>query len=144
MITPRSPLGSGVFCAIAAAASRMTLNVPTRLTRIVFSNRSSGCGPFFPSTFAAGPMPAALTTPCSPPKALTREIDRAPDLLFARDVGLREARVGAERLFRRHAGLGVHVENDDAPAGGDHRFRRRAPEARCAAGDDETLCPESA
>ena len=34
MMTPRSPLGSGVFCAMAAAASRITLKVPTRLTRI--------------------------------------------------------------------------------------------------------------
>ena len=63
MMTPRSPASSGAFSVITAAASRITLNVPTRLTRIVFSNRSSGCGPFLPSTFAAGPMPAALTTP---------------------------------------------------------------------------------
>ena len=31
MITPRSPLGCGAFLAIAAAARRSTLNVPTRL-----------------------------------------------------------------------------------------------------------------
>ena len=67
-ITPRSPLSVGAPAAMAPAARRITLKVPTRLMRIVFSKSSRGWGPFLPSTFSAVPIPAALTTPCRPEK----------------------------------------------------------------------------
>ena len=46
-MTPRSPLASGALSAIAAAASRIALKVPTRLIWIVRAKCASGCGPFF-------------------------------------------------------------------------------------------------
>src|SRR4051794_32925819 len=60
-MTPRSPSSPGSVRAIAAAASRSTLNVPTRLTMTVRVNGASPCGD--PSRFtvrSAQPMPAQL------------------------------------------------------------------------------------
>src|SRR5262245_60193896 len=69
-ITPRSPSGVGSFPTIAAAASRMTLNVPTRLTSTMLRNASSGSGsPSLPTTSPPPPIPAQLTTPCSAPNS---------------------------------------------------------------------------
>ena len=47
---------------MSSAASRITLNVPMRLTVIVWRNSSSGNGPFLPTTLAGVPMPAQFTT----------------------------------------------------------------------------------
>src|SRR4029077_4940742 len=68
MTTPRSPsIGSSL--PISAAARRIMLKVPMRLTRITFSKSASGCGPSRPTTRLATPMPAQLTstraTPCA-------------------------------------------------------------------------------
>ena len=62
-IAPRVPSTStGSVLAMAAAASRRQLNVPIRLTRMIFSKDSSGSGLPSRSTVRPGaPMPAALT-----------------------------------------------------------------------------------
>src|SRR5271166_5068236 len=60
MMTPRSP-STGSSLPIAAAASRIMLNEPTRFTRITLSKSASGCGPSRPMTRVAVPMPAQLT-----------------------------------------------------------------------------------
>ena len=60
-MTPRSPSCSAAWL-IRCAASRMTLNVPIRLTWITRANTSSGNGPWLPTVRAAVPMPAQLTT----------------------------------------------------------------------------------
>src|SRR5919199_530238 len=69
MITPRSPAAFGSPRAMAAAASRMTLNVPIRFTLMTRTKSASGCGPLRPSVRWATPMPAQLIAPCSPPNA---------------------------------------------------------------------------
>jgi len=67
IITPRSPVGSGGFFAIASAARRIMLKLPIRLMPITRAKRSSGCAPSLPTVLAAGPMPAQLTSPISLP-----------------------------------------------------------------------------
>jgi hypothetical protein len=57
------PLLVGLVPTIAAAASRITLKVPTRFTWITFVNESSGWGPSLPTAFSAMATPAQLTTP---------------------------------------------------------------------------------
>ena len=66
-ITPRSPSGPGSLAAMASAARRVTLKVPTRLTWTTVANRSSECGPWRPRTRSAGAIPAQLTAACRPP-----------------------------------------------------------------------------
>ena len=53
MMTPRSPVGSGVLVLMAAAARRVMLKVPTRLTIITFWNMS-GVRAVTPTVRAAG------------------------------------------------------------------------------------------
>src|SRR5277367_6547853 len=68
MTIPRSPsIGSSL--PISAAARRIMLKVPMRLTRITFSKSASGCGPSRPTTRFGVPTPAQLTStrvgPCA-------------------------------------------------------------------------------
>ena len=66
MITPRSsPTGS--VAAMAAPASRITVNVPMRFTRITRSKASIDAGPCLPTTRSGAPIPAQLTTMRSGP-----------------------------------------------------------------------------
>src|SRR3954452_18431712 len=102
-MTPRSP-STGSLSTIAATASRMTLNVPIRLTRTTFSNASSGSTPCLPSTRPGVPTPAQLTTMRSgacavavcpacwtPASSVTSSPAKLPPISFARsspgDVG---------------------------------------------------------
>ena len=62
-----SPLSIG-FSIMVGAASRMGLNVPTRLICTAFTKESRECGSLLPTSFSARPMPAQLTRPCSLPK----------------------------------------------------------------------------
>src|SRR3954466_4599931 len=60
-MTPRSPSLPGSVCAIAAAARRSTLKVPTRFTITVFVKAPRSCGAPCRSTVRwAQPMPAQL------------------------------------------------------------------------------------
>ncbi len=61
MITPRSSPSPGVLPVIAAAARRITLNVPVRLILMISSKWSSGNGPFLLTVFVALASPAQLT-----------------------------------------------------------------------------------
>ena len=70
-ITPRSPSASGGASAMAAADRRRTLNVPIRFTWITFRNRLKECGPVFPRTRSADPIPAQLTAPLRLPNELS-------------------------------------------------------------------------
>ena len=101
-ITPRSPVSVGSPAAIAAAARRITLNVPTRLMRIVFSNSSRGCGPVLPRTFSATPIPAALTAPWMPPKRSVAAA-RAPFTSASLVTSVRTKRALAPRSFAARA-----------------------------------------
>src|SRR5579884_936703 len=61
-MTPRSPSSNGSSRAMSAAARRITLNVPIRLTSMTRRNPSSGIAPPSRSTIRPGvPMPAQLT-----------------------------------------------------------------------------------
>ncbi len=72
MTTPRSPSSfSGSPCIICAAASRITLKLPMRLTLMTLVNASSGSGPLRPTTRPASATPAQLTSTCGTPTALT-------------------------------------------------------------------------
>ena len=62
------PAASGSLLAMAAAARRATLNVPTALTPSTSSKSASECGPFLPSVFAGGAMPAQDTAASTRPK----------------------------------------------------------------------------
>ena len=68
---PRSPPSSGSFPAIAAAASRSTLNVPIRFTRTTASNGSRAAGPSFFTVRSAQPIPAHETARRSSPACST-------------------------------------------------------------------------
>src|ERR1700733_13539895 len=77
MTIPRSPsIGSSL--AISAAARRIMLKVPMRLTRITFSKSASGCGPSRPTTRLATPMPAQLTSTRAAPCAAAALASAAP------------------------------------------------------------------
>src|SRR3954447_23549713 len=95
-MTPRSP-STRSLSTIAATASRITLNVPIRLTRTTFSNASSGRTPCLPSTRPGVPMPAQLTTIrtgacavavctacCTPASSVTSSPAKLPPISFAR------------------------------------------------------------
>ena len=63
-------LGAGLLAwlaVIAAAARRITLYVPIRLTWITLMNDSSGLGPVLPSILSATAMPAHWIEPCTAP-----------------------------------------------------------------------------
>src|SRR3984885_5203212 len=77
MTTPRSP-STGSSLAISAAARRIMLKVPMRLTRITFSKSASGCGPSRPTTRLATPMPAQLTSTRAAPCAAAALASAAP------------------------------------------------------------------
>src|SRR5690606_34354652 len=63
MTTPRWPYSStGSVLAMASAARRMTLKVPSRLTVMTVRNSSRSCGPFLDRMRPAQPTPAQLTT----------------------------------------------------------------------------------
>mmetsp|Transcript_14182 Transcript_14182/g.42610 ORF Transcript_14182/g.42610 Transcript_14182/m.42610 type:complete len:235 (-) Transcript_14182:93-797(-) len=68
--TPRRPSAPGSFEAMAAAARRQTLNVPTTLTFNTSAKSSSLCGPFLPRTRAGGAMPAHDTATSRRPNAV--------------------------------------------------------------------------
>ena len=110
-ITPRSP--STARAPIAAAASRIMLNVPIRLMRMTVSKTSSGCGPSRPTTRLATPTPAQLTRmragPCAPPPC-DRRLGRGGVGDVARD---REA---ADRLGGFLGRRRVEIEDRDARA----------------------------
>ena len=133
MQTPRSPWSSGSLASIAAAASRSTLKVPIRLTRMTVSNGSKACGAGGPAIFSAQPMPAQQTeirSPSSPAAAL----DGGLDLLGVGHVGGDE--VGAELVGERLAALRVEVGDRDVGAGLVQRAGGRRAEARRPAGDE--------
>src|SRR5689334_14719 len=68
-ITPRSPPALGELLVIADAASRIMLNVPTRLMLTARAKLASPCRPSLPTTRSPCTMPAQLTSACTPPNA---------------------------------------------------------------------------
>ncbi len=75
-ITPRSS-SSGSCSVIAAAASRSTLKVPTRLTATTFWKRPRSWGPSRPTVRPAEPTPAQLTATRSSPSSVACAIASA-------------------------------------------------------------------
>ena len=73
MMTPRSgppsSVTAGSVAAMAAAASRITLKVPTRLIWMTRLKVSSGSTPSRPRTLPGVAMPAQFTTMRSGPRA---------------------------------------------------------------------------
>ena len=117
----------------------MTLKVPTRLTRIGTLEEIEGMWSVLPEHFggrtdACGVHDAMQRAECAHGK-----VHRALDVLLARDVRLSESRLGAERLLRGGAGLGIHIQDDGAATGLEDALDRRAPQPGRTAGDNETL-----
>ena len=79
-ITPRCPSASAGSRLIASAASRSTLNVPTRLTPTTVRNSSRSCGPRRDTMRADGAMPAQLTASrsCCPSSSMRASAARTP------------------------------------------------------------------
>ena len=127
---------------MAAAASRMTLKVPTRLMRRVRSKSSRGWGPLLPSTFSAVPMPAAFTAPCTPPKASLGQGQRGLYVGLAGHVGAGKAGARAQLSRERFAGRRIHVEDDYVRSRGVQPTDRRTTQAGGATGDQERLLRE--
>ena len=112
MQTPRSPSSSGSLASIAAAASRSTLKVPIRFTRMTASNGSNECGPRLPAVFSAQPMPAQQTEIRSVPAASTAAAT------CAASVTSHSTKRALELLGQRRALLGVEVGDGDLRARG--------------------------
>ena len=90
MHTPRSPEGSGSCAIIAAPASRSTLKVPIRFTRITVSNGSSEWGPRREATRSAQPIPAQQTLIRRPPGRAAAAATACPHLVGIGHVGSHE------------------------------------------------------
>src|SRR5947209_11374978 len=97
-MTPRSP-STASLSTMRATASRMTLNVPIRLTVTTRANCSSGSTPSRPSTRPGVPMPAQLTTIrngpadaaastacCTDTSSVTSTATNVPPISFARSA----------------------------------------------------------
>ena len=132
---PGRPALTGSVAAIAAAARRMTLNVPMRLTRIVRSNASSGAGPSRPTVRFAVTMPAQFTATRSGAERRGR-VDRGLHLGLVRDVRRDEAGPLAELGRGLVAARAGQVDEHDGCPAVDECARRGAPEARGPTGDD--------
>src|SRR6185437_12786039 len=70
-ITPRSPFANAGCTLMRAAASRIALNVPTRLTITARWKLASECGPLRPTTRSPGATPAQFTNPWIAPNEAT-------------------------------------------------------------------------
>ena len=138
---PRSPSSSGSSVLISAAASRMTLKLPIRLTSMTRRKASSGSGPSRPTMRPAVPMPAQLTAmragPCRCARRRKGGFDRS-------GVGHIGADREPARLARRLGGRRlVDVEDRDLDPGLGERLCGRPAETRCAAADDcRLICYE--
>ncbi len=138
-ITPRSPSSPGSSFAIAAAAKRIMLKVPTRLMFTAFANVSRRCGPSRPTTFSEGAMPAQFTRPCRWPKAWSaRSTAALPSFSLVTSVRAKRA---ALAQFAGHglARGAIHIGDDDKSAFGYQKPRRRRAQPRCAAGNKEDM-----
>ena len=118
---------------MAAAASRVTLNVPTRLTWMTLAKSWRLCGPSRPSTRAAIGMPAAFTSPWMLAERLARRGNRRRHVRLAGDVGPDETRPIAVPRGPGRAADGVEVEDHRPPAGRHDHVHGGASEAGRAA-----------
>ncbi len=138
-ITPRSPSSPGSSFAIAAAARRIMLKVPTRLMFTAFANVSRRCGPSRPATFSEGAMPAQFTRPCRWPKtAVASSTAALPSFSLVTSV---ESKAGSFAQFvgQGFASGAIHIGDDDKSAFGNQKPRRRSAQPRCAAGNKEDM-----
>src|ERR1051326_4186020 len=137
MMTPRSPSCSGVSACMAAAASRIALNVPIRLMAMTRANSASGIGP--------PRAPQRLARP--PAGAIDQDAGNAMI-----GGGLRQRLLGRSTIgdvagdgdavdVDRHFGGGllVDVEQRDFGAGLRQHAGGRGAQARGAAGDDSCV-----
>ncbi len=138
-MTPRSPSSPGASFAMAAAARRIMLKVPTRLMLMALAKVSRRCGPSRPTTFSEGAMPAQLTSACRWPKALSARSTAACASLLAGDVGEGEADGRAQFGGQGFARGAIGVGDDDRAAFSDEQPRCGRAQSRCAAGDKEDV-----
>ena len=132
-MTPRSPDAVGARPLMAAAARRIMLNVPIRLTRMTRSKASSGIGPSRPTMRPAVPMPAQLTRMRAGPWTSAAAAMAA---LGARRIG--HVAIGEDATdLGGHplAGIAIAVKHGHACAALGEQPRTRRTEARRAAGD---------
>ena len=124
-------LADGSVAAMRAAASRSTLNVPTRLTRTTRSNASSGSTPPRPSTLPGVAMPAQFTTTRSGPRASAASraaVTAASSVTSAGAKTAALAELGRDPLAARcPAGRPGPRARRRLPAGGRWRGRGRRP-----------------
>ena len=109
---------------------------------MVRSNRSSGWGPFLPSTFAAVPTPGGVDRAVHAAEGLAGEGERGLDVGLAGDVGPGEAGPGAQLGGEGVARTGVHVEDDDVRARRVERAHGGPAQARGATCNQERLGQE--
>jgi hypothetical protein len=110
---------------ILAAASRITLKVPTRLMRIARSKLASACGPVLPTTRSPGATPAQLIARVDGAEGRSAEVDRGLGLGLVGDVGADET--DADRRLLRPAGGVAQVGDDDPAAAATSIFAVAAP-----------------
>src|SRR5579875_1708898 len=91
MTTPRSPSSRGGSVIMSAAARRIMLKLPIRLTLTTRAKSASGIGPSLPTMRAAGAMPAQLTRTRAAP-CLARAAATAASALLASDTSQWSAR----------------------------------------------------
>ena len=108
---------------MAAAASRIMLNVPIRLMRMTRSKSASGIGPSRPTMRLAGPMPAQLIRMRAGPWSAAAFANAASAEL-ASDTSQGMAMPLMSIATGRRV-LGVDVENGDLGAGRGQRARGR-------------------
>ena len=137
MMTPRSAVTNspvtGSVAAMAAAASRSTLKVPTRLIWMTLLKLSSGSTPSRPSTLPGVATPAQFTTTRSGPSSVAA-FDGGLHLLLVGDVRGGKDRPAAQ--FRSHGLTGGlrKVHQHDGGAGGMQTPRRCCAQAGRATG----------
>ena len=119
-ITPRTPSSFGSFSIMIGAASRMGLNVPTRLICTTFTKESRGWSPLLLTTFSAEPMPG---------------VEGLLSALLVDHIGALEAGLLADTGGQLLTGLLVHVGDGDAGSFLRQPTHSSGAQARGAAGD---------
>ncbi len=139
--TPRSP-STGSVCIIAAAASRMTLKVPTRLTCTTWEKAASGSGPFLPTTLPGVPTPAQLTTTRSGARADAASTAACTAASSVTSVATNSARPPAATISSATAAPGDDGRSatHDGRAGPGEGAGGGGAQAAAAAGDQGGCC----
>ncbi len=111
------------------------LKVPIRLMVMTLVKRARSCGASLPRVRSATPMPAQLTSTCSPPKACTAAATAA--LPSASEVTSHLQYFPPISFASFSPSFGLQVGDDHLGAVGRRHLRGRRAQAGRAAGDEE-------